>query len=236
MSDMERPRWEELPPGWDAPSRELLDEALERVLGIIEDPGAGLLSTVTTYLESGSAPQALLAQRDTAPTSEITPLDLLVTVEITGPLPARSVSRVLHHGAYRGEVERPLRELSAVGLALAGPIELALMERALVGARMGLGDAWAAHGLCAVKRPDLFPLLNDAVVTHLGLPSSRDHRAHWLACRHVIGQRRVVQGLDDVADRVVSGRGSGLALDGSRLGLLELVVRAAIGTLDDPSG
>ncbi|NCT91859.1 hypothetical protein GXB85_12985 [Cellulomonas sp. APG4] len=189
---------------------------------------------MTAYVECGSVPQALATQHDAAWTSEITPVDLLITVQVAGPLPTRSIGRLLHHRAYRWEIERPLRELPAVGLALAGPLELEAMERALVGARMGFGDVRAAHALCALKRPDLFPLLDDAVVHHLGLPGTRDHRSYWLACRHLIGQRRVIQRLDEVADRVLSEDGQRVTPDQSRLRLLDLVVRAAIGSLAGP--
>lgn len=200
-------RWRPVPDGAlptakEAALRALSGDVGRRLVGYFDLDGDGPGVTVTTL-------EPVLPD-------DVTATDLLAARMHGVPLAAGAVRRLLLDGTARDRVLATLAQVPPVGLAGAGPGELARMESFYLAVKSALSRTGApgatemgrASALCSRKRPGLFPDRMPAVRDLLDLSRYRDYRVDWLVHRDLLLDADVRAALAEAVDvtRVAAGR------------------------------
>lgn len=204
----EGPPWARAPKDWPAVSAAAVHDTIDRVLLILVDQRQVAIERLDDFVGQGGDRSSLLRLPREAP-DDVAAVDLLAVSHAVGRLDARSLSRVLHRGAYHELLADAFRALPTTGLAMVDDEGLRAMERTLEAAVVALGRArmTAPAALCARKRPDLFPWFTAETEARLGLADKASHRVSWLLTRAVVGEPMVIRALDEVLDGVTERSG-----------------------------
>lgn len=95
----EGPPWARAPKDWPAVSAAAVHDAIDRVLLILVDQRQVAIERLDDFVGQGGDRSSLLRLPREAP-DDVAAVDLLAVSHAVGRLDARSLSRVLHRGAY----------------------------------------------------------------------------------------------------------------------------------------
>lgn len=224
-----------LPEGWNIPSHETVDLALERTLIALRRTGPRSLDDrLRTYYEvDGNYAGADFLQMLPIDPGAITPSDLLATSLLSVKISPYSARQFWSRDLDRQEFGRLLSEDAlpiGTDLTLADQSTFVAMEdlyRA-VKRRLSLPTARepnarvTASKICARKRPALFPVRDAVVREYLGLDSSWSWQVDWVVFRHLIGHGEVISTLEDAVAAV--RRLPGVVVDKHRLRWLDVAL------------
>jgi hypothetical protein len=130
-------------------------------------------------------------------------------------------------------VLQELRALPDRELAAADSATLTAMENFYLAVKSTMSSSsakdpnpWVTTSkLCARKRPDLFPVRDRNVCTHLGILQLNDFRADWQVFRALAQDVEIRRALEALPTEVrEAGQGRLLALDHSHLRLLDAAI------------
>lgn len=201
-------RFTGIPEQWPEPEADLLDAARSAVWASLQSPMA--VERLTTYFDPGGnyAGGTFL---DVGPIDpyDLTASDFLAITTLNVTAPPASLRRLLQPSRERTAVVGLLGSHSLpvdAALEMADAPTLQAMEdlhrvlkRQLSSPDSKQKNPWVTTSkLCARKRPELFPVRDHVVCTHLGL--GRDFRLDWQVFRHLIQDPDIRGRIDQVAD------------------------------------
>ena len=228
--------WSDTPASWPDVPTGLLAVATGRVLTALSTTGVRpVQERLAAYYDvDGDDAGSTFTELAPADPYDVTAADVLAAQLLGVAVGPAVTRRFLDHGANRSEILAALRQVACEDLLVAGPSTLLRMETlhlAVTGALSadrapGADRSVAASGLCARKRPELFPVRHGDVSEYLGLGAGSSHRIDWQVYRHLIGDRDVFRALDAARRETISaGGGRRLRVDIYRLRLLDAALR-----------
>jgi len=227
--------WNAKPDGWPTVPPEVVEQALRQAhLALAVDGERRAADRLATFYDTESNyAGASFANLEPNHWAEVTATDLHAASLLSIDIGPQATRRLLGPGADHRWVLQELRALPDRDLAAADPPTLEAMENFYRAMKATISSTSAkdpnpwvtASKLCARKRPDLFPVRDRNVCTHLGILELNDSRADWQVFRALIqdpGIRRALDALPAQTRAVADGRL--LALDHSDLRLLDAAI------------
>jgi len=227
--------WTAIPDGWPAVPPEVVEQAKRQAhIALASDGERRAADRLARFYDTESNyAGASFADLEPNHWTEVTATDLHATSLLSINVGPQATRRLLGPGTHRRAVLRELRTLPDRDLAEADALTLAAMDRFYRAVKATISSTAArdpnpwvtASKLCARKRPDLFPVRDRNVCTHLGILKLNDVRADWQVFRAVIQDSEMRQVLDSLPSQTRNvAEGRRLALDHSHLRLLDAAI------------
>lgn len=181
----------------------MLDQALERTLGVLEDHRTS--EKVASYysIDSNYAGALFLGIPDPDPTA-LTVADLFAVSTLSIRIPARAARRLLLEPQGADDVNEALRALPDKSLVETDDSDLEQMAKFYTEVKASLtragasrtSGAWVtASKIVARKRPPLFPVRDAQVTALLGTRKRADYFTDWIVYRHLMRDEAVASNL-----------------------------------------
>lgn len=218
-----------LPPGWMAPSPQVVSRARATVLAGLTLEGAHPVhERLSAYYDRvGDEVGATFLDLNPNLLDDVTPADVLAVAMLGGPISPACVRRLLEPSPQRTSMIRALRSLPDGDLTTVRADELVAMEYLLTAARDAFRDStrqgpWERGALlCARKRSDLFPTHHAGILRMFDMaPGPLSHRQEWLLYRQLLRDLELRTALFTAVDVVNETDGRLVTLD---LGLLRVM-------------
>ncbi|MEO2096616.1 MAG: DUF6308 family protein [Brachybacterium sp.] len=198
----------------------MLDQALERTVGVLEDPRT--TEKVSSYyaIDSNYAGALFLGIPDPDPTM-VSVADLFAVSTLSIRIPARAARRLLLEPRGADDVNEALRALPDKALVETDDSDLEQMAKFYTGVKASLtragasrtSGAWVtASKIVARKRPRLFPVRDAQVTALLGTRKRADYFTDWIVYRHLMRDEAVASNLRRLREAL-----DGLATSGELL-------------------
>jgi hypothetical protein len=207
------------------PDRAIRDAALAAVEAALGgDPDVLGERLLAYYAPDGDeCATSFLDGTETDAPDTVTGGDLFAVTTLGIPVPPAAARRLLYDTAHAARVAGCLDpnrlpvDATLTGAAPALVHAMADLHDAVAsavdtGSLPGPDRTVLASALCARKRPELFPVLDRAFCTALGLPAATTPVPAWLVVRSLLRHRHVRRALAD-AYRLARSRGRGVSLD-----------------------
>lgn len=200
------------PTALTSPPRDVLTaRAVHRVRAALDRPPGELVAALLAYYTPGSdeCGTCFLDGTETREPEAVTPADLFAVTALGLRVRPSAARRLLRDTPYAAQVARclaPSRLPIDATPAEAGPALLAAMAQlhAAVAAALDVPPDSSMQPLvtaiCARKRPELFPVLDDTLCTALALPASPDPLPSWRILHSVLLAPGIADALEELFD------------------------------------